>query len=122
MSRNNSGIIRVSKTIYTTAINGTSPAAMLECKGFKKWTFQLSGTWTGASVLIQGTGDNQTAGSIIAPGTGTAWFNLLPYSGGNNPLTDNSQQLEYSEGLLAVRVVVTGIASGTVNVICAAYP
>jgi hypothetical protein len=104
-----------------TTLPYDSGPRMLEAKRMTKWNFHLGGTFTGASVSIYGTTDVGTAGWIgYGPTTppNMNWF-LLPAESAQsgtgveqNPLTLINQSMSYDRPLVAVRVLVTALASG----------
>jgi hypothetical protein len=112
----NSGPKVILSTSAASADSGTGPTCA-EAKFWTKWTFSLTGTFTGYSVQIYGTLD------------GTSWF-LLParsdQSGTGieaNPLTSISQSLSYDRPLKGVRAIASGVGqTGTVNVNVSAVP
>jgi hypothetical protein len=121
MSVGNAGAILLASTSGSL----TTGPLMLEAARYTKWEWYLAGTFTGFSVLVQGTADKATAGFIgqMSAPVGANWFNIVAQSEqvgtGTvvNPLTAGLQSLSYDRALLACRLVITATAStGTCQV------
>lgn len=105
---------------YTLA-NTTQKAFLSEAKGFRNWTFYITGDGTalpvtGGGVYVWGTLD-----SLTVAGTNSNWFLLggevIQGGTGNetNPMSKNGDMLEFDKPLFAVAFSLagtTGVASG----------
>jgi hypothetical protein len=112
-------------TVGVPGTSNDSGAVMWEGIGFTKWVFQFIGGITGYTVTLYGTIDPAARpnGQPIAKGStaipATSWF-VLPgpsEQGGtgtiNNPITGTNPLFTASLPLVAVRAVVTAIATPT---------
>jgi hypothetical protein len=109
------GALLINAATATTPVPTTAaspPAALVEAKGFKGYTFQVTGIGT-ATVTFYGTLDP----AVIAPWGGSQSVHWSPLG---SVTADGF--FTFSGPLVAVAAAVTAYTSGTISVWCFAVP